>query len=125
MNIFMGQWNNREGMIRDFYQYLDNEGVDLAHVEACLDGAEIIFAHYTCDCYEGRAFVLYRKGDQYFEVNGSHCSCYGLEGQFDPEETTIAAIRHRLEEGGLGRGYNDTDEFASKLTEALNQLEAA
>ena len=24
-----------------------------------------------------------------FETHGSHCSCYGFEGQFEPEETTV------------------------------------
>lgn len=36
--------------------------------------------------YDGYADVVYRIGDRYFRVQGSHCSCYGLEGQWEPEE---------------------------------------
>jgi hypothetical protein len=28
-------------------------------------------------------------------VNGSHCSCHGLEGQWEPEETSMKALEHR------------------------------
>ena len=47
----------------------------------------IISATYSYYCYEGEAAVIFYdaiKG-QFFEVHGSHCSCYGLEGQWDPE----------------------------------------
>lgn len=60
-----------------------------------LEGAEILIHHYELPDYEGYAFTLYRKGDQLFEVNGSHCSCYGLEGQWAPEETTVESLRMR------------------------------
>lgn len=36
--------------------------------------------------YDGYADVVYRIGDRYFRVQASHCSCYGLEGQWEPEE---------------------------------------
>ena len=47
---------------------------------------EVLLAVYDLHCYEGYAVVFYREGDKYFEVQGSHCSCYGLEGQWDVEE---------------------------------------
>ena len=60
-----------------------------------LDGAEILFAQYECGNYEGEAFVLLRRGTQLYEVNGSHCSCYGLEGQWGEEETSYDALMVR------------------------------
>lgn len=58
---------------------------------------EVLLAVYDIDGYEGSADVIYRNGDRYYWVHGSHCSCYGLEGQFDPEEYSadllIAALR--------------------------------
>jgi hypothetical protein len=36
--------------------------------------------------------VIFEKDGKLWEVNGSHCSCYGLEGQWQPEETTWEAI---------------------------------
>ncbi len=47
---------------------------------------EILYAEYECEYYEGWADVIYRNGDKFYWARGSHCSCYGLEGQWDPEE---------------------------------------
>lgn len=57
---------------------------------------DVVFhASYDQEDYEGSALVVYRQGERYFVVEGSHCSCYGLEGQWEPEEydrdTLIAA----------------------------------
>lgn len=59
------------------------------------EGVEIIYAVYERGDYEGSAFVLFRKGGKLFEVNGSHCSCNGLEECWGPEETSIEALRKR------------------------------
>lgn len=47
----------------------------------------LLYADYTYEDYSGDAYVLgYNKDKkQFFEVHGSHCSCYGLEGQWDEE----------------------------------------
>ncbi len=47
---------------------------------------EVLYAQYDIDGYEGSALVIYRNGDKFYYVRGAHCSCYGLEGQWDPEE---------------------------------------
>lgn len=50
---------------------------------------QVIWASYDCADYEGEALVIYRNGDKYFTASGGHCSCYGLEGQWEPvTETT-------------------------------------
>lgn len=67
-----------------------------------LDGAEIVVASYTYEDYSGSAYVLFKRDGKLFEVHGGHCSCYGLEGQWEPEETSTEAIRHRLEKGTWG-----------------------
>jgi hypothetical protein len=64
-----------------------------------LSGAEILFAGYVYESYEGDAFVLFRRDGKFYEVHGGHCSCYGLEGQWEPEEITAAALLDRLEKG--------------------------
>jgi hypothetical protein len=89
-------------------------------------GFEILLASYAYENYSGDAFVLARKDGKLYEVNGGHCSCYGLEGQWAPEETTIAALRHRLDEGRLGAvdGWRG-DVFAAELRAVLDELEAA
>lgn len=47
---------------------------------------EVLYAEYDIDGYEGDAIVIYREGDKFYINFGGHCSCYGLEGQWDPEE---------------------------------------
>ena len=50
---------------------------------------EIIVAVYSYEDYDGSAYVLARKDGKLFEVEGGHCSCYGLEGQWKPSEVSI------------------------------------
>lgn len=47
---------------------------------------ELLFYAYEHENYEGYALVIFRNGPLYYYVYGSHCSCYGLEGQFQPEQ---------------------------------------
>ncbi len=47
---------------------------------------EIIYAEYEGGGYDGRADVLFYDNGRFWYVTGSHCSCYGLEDQWDPEE---------------------------------------
>ncbi len=116
MSIYLADWkeDGQEQLARDFE--LTNQ----------LDDAEILLAYYCYEDYSGSAFVLFRKEGKLYEVNGGHCSCYGLEGQWEPEETTKDALLHRLNNGGLGVAwhYDDTNrnEFAAELREVLAGL---
>ena len=47
---------------------------------------EVLFALYDTPDYEGFAEVVYRNGNNFYWASGSHCSCYGLEDQWAPEE---------------------------------------
>lgn len=58
---------------------------------------EFIIAHYGYESYEGSSFCLYRKEGVLYENYASHCSCYGLEGQWDPSETTPEALKLRID----------------------------
>lgn len=62
-----------------------------------LDGVEILYAEYERDDggYEGYAFVLFKKDGLLYEVNASHCSCNGLEEQWQPSLTTVDALLMR------------------------------
>ena len=57
--------------------------------------AQILYASYESGGYEGWSVVLFKRGGKLYEVTGSHCSCYGLEGQWKPEETSWDAIAIR------------------------------
>lgn len=87
-SVYMGNWSNSEGMLGDF-----NADASV------LEGYNVVVAIYEYGHYDGTAFVLLEKDGNYFEVNGSHCSCYGLEGQWSLEESAELALKHRYEKG--------------------------
>lgn len=57
----------------------------------------VYHAGYTYENYEGSAYVAYRRGDKYFTVSGGHCSCYGLEEQWEPEEYDLKTFKEVLD----------------------------
>lgn len=103
---YLNDWSEsgRQGVISDFQIN-----------ESALDGVEVLVASYTYEDYSGSAYVLFRRDGKLFEVHGGHCSCYGLEGQWEPEETTKEAILHRLDKGPWG----EEDKIANITREAL------
>jgi hypothetical protein len=123
--MFLNDWRNAdaETVLREFEaSYWNNyrENDSSALLEEYRD-IEILLASYVYANYNGDAFVLFQKDGVLYEVNGSHCSCYGLENQWSPEETSIVELRHRLDKGHLGNAsYNP---FATELRQVLNSLE--
>lgn len=94
MNKYSGAWENREDLVRDF------EVED--HIIPSDD--KILLADYQTPPYEGYCVVIFEKGGKLYEVNGSHCSCYGLGSdsysgghntQWEPEETSWEALKIR------------------------------
>jgi len=80
-----------------------NDFADSAEV-MCAFGAKhtnenVLFAEYTYEDYEGYAFVLFEKDGKLYEVHGSHCSCYGLENQWEPEEVCLPELVNRVSNG--------------------------
>lgn len=76
-------WEDHDAMLRDFEITSEDSSPD-----------EILLAVYDIDCYEGSAFVLFIKDGTLYEVNASHCSCMGLEGQWVPEVTLEEAVKN-------------------------------
>lgn len=104
----------------DGFSGLDELRHNFAIHDSDLDGVTILLASYESGEWEGRAFVLFERDGKLYEVNASHCSCYGLEGQWDPEETSTAELRYRMEHGNLGSD-SFGDVFASDLGRILDE----
>jgi hypothetical protein len=64
---------------------------------------QLIYVEYDAGWYEGSANVIYRVGDRFYWAYGSHCSCYGLEGQWDPEEYDAHQLVEALRRGNHWR----------------------
>jgi hypothetical protein len=60
-----------------------------------LEGCEILYASYSYENYSGDTEVLFVKNGILYEVVGGHCSCNGLEDQWEPEETSVVALLSR------------------------------
>src|SRR4051812_43967563 len=78
-------------LFHDFEKYTPEEVFTAFSAPAeAFEGASILAAAYTYEDYSGSALVLYEKDGKLFVNHGGHCSCYGLEDQWSPEEVTKA-----------------------------------
>src|ERR1700674_1289311 len=80
-----------------------------------LNGATVYVAWYGLGDYCGSSIVIYQKDGKLYEVNGSHCSCNGLEECWSPEETSWEALSMR-------KFYEDYCEGGVKATEVIEKL---
>lgn len=81
---------------------------------------EVLFAMYDIPGYEGYAEVVYRNGNKFYWVSGSHCSCYGLEDQWDPEEydaETFLKVFNKNHQWTVERYFSDED-----MTRIVNRV---
>ena len=102
-DVYFGSFPNAEGMLHSFEAHKNS-----------LEGYEVLFAAYGGRSYEGKAIVVYRKGDELYEVGGSHCSCNGLEGQWTPALINREYLRKRPD--------LDSDEFEPDAIKAFSEL---
>lgn len=74
--IYLDLFSNKEDIIDNFNAPKD-----------ALDNCEVILAHYEYEDYSGSASVYYVDNTTglFYEVQGGHCSCYGLEDQWYPD----------------------------------------
>lgn len=112
--IALNDWKDaeRNDVLRDFLRYGDKDHEEEFEI---FDGVDILFASYGYQNYQGDAFVLFEQEGNLFEVNGSHCSCYGLEGQWDPTPVSVEELEHRLKNGHLGKDEYTGNHFAEEL----------
>lgn len=104
---YFGEFVDREDVINAFGEK-DNQEFPTED--------ELLIASYETPDYEGYAFVLYTRDGKLYEVNASHCSCFGLEDGWSPEETSWKALLMRR----VGYNYDQSvaDEIRRLATEA-------
>ena len=109
--MYLGNFENKNDVQQEF-QCSDED----------MEGVKILLAWYGYGDYDGSAFVLFDRDGKLYEVNGGHCSCYGLEEQWGPEETSVAELRHRLKNGSLGQdAYYGEGVFDKQLKGVLDR----
>lgn len=92
--------------------------------EQQIESKNILFAYYGSEDYEGAAWVIFVKNRKLYEVNGGHCSCYGLEDQWKPELTSWEALSGRSLPFGDCGNKNAAVEAFQKLVERKLQAKA-
>ena len=122
--MYLHDWSEKRDMVRDFAGFYHDSDIDKAMPG--YDHVDVLLASYSYENYSGDAFVLYRdtRDGKLYEVHGSHCSCYGLEGQWAPDVCDLESLRHRLTEGNLGESDWAGNVFDKQLAEVLKGLEA-
>lgn len=141
--VYLNRWKDKIDMISDFTENISMSAEDYNRSEAPYANTEywlkskaqmnkllqeyskynVLFASYGEDNYSGDAWVLFEQDGKLYEVNGSHCSCFGLEGQWEPEETALEAIKLRLDKGSLGASDYSGNYFADDLRIFLGDYE--
>lgn len=98
MSKYFGSFHNRDGIAAAFEagtgSFWNDKDPFVIDPEFPTD-EEILYASYGGGFYDGNALVLFERDGKLYEAHGSHCSCYGLEGQWAPEETSWAALAMR------------------------------
>jgi len=136
--VYLNRWKSKIDLISDFDNiYMTSEEYEAesppyanvthwekkkVQMKAAIEAwspINILLASYGYEDYSGGAFVLFERDGKLYEVHGSHCSCFGLEGQFEPEETTLESLEHRLVNGKLGTDSYCGNEFSSELKSFL------
>ncbi len=106
-NIYYGNFANRQDIEKEFEVKLE-------------DDINILFAWYDTPDYEGYAYVIFERAEKFYIVQGSHCSCCGLEGQWKEEETSLNALKYMYEKGTIF-GFYDCPDMRVKFGEMLNR----
>lgn len=76
MTVYQGEFTCWNDVVREFAPGSDFK-----------EPSQVYLAVYNLGNYEGYAEVIWRQGRKYYLLEGSHCSCYGLEETgWDPEE---------------------------------------
>ena len=78
---------------------------------------EILWAYYEVEGYGSTARVIYQREGHVYEVYGSHCSCMGLEDQWEPAEVSWGQLAMRPAEAQA----SGNAEAIAAWTEMVNQ----
>jgi hypothetical protein len=96
-------------LVRRYSEYDTAE--DMQFVSEQLEKLDILIAYESVGSWgcDSTSFFVFRNRETgvMYEMHGSHCSCYGFEGQFRLEETSIEALKCRVENA---RGKDEDEE---------------
>ena len=127
--IVNGDFMSRDEQISQYQQYFDSSyNYDTREYDTVEmpDHLHIFWSHYTYEDYSGYGEVWGFNTDtqMFFSVSGSHCSCYGLEGQWDEEPYTydemVLVVDRRLDEMANTESYYYSSEKLEEFKTLLD-----
>ena len=84
-------------------------------VQERLEKLDVLVAYESVGSWgcDSTSFFVFKDKEtgKLYEMHGSHCSCYGFEGQYGLEETTVEALKSRVK-NARSRNQEDEDEHA-------------
>lgn len=99
MRKIYGRWETYPEMQRDWfsipYNQNTNQRMEYTFPASFPTIDELLFASYGGNSYLGDAIVIWKRDGKLYENVGGHCSCYGLQDQWEPEETSVSALAKR------------------------------
>lgn len=106
------------------FDYGDPNKKDKIKLKKILKNFKVIIAYESVGswgCDSSSFFLLERKSDKaLFEIHGDHCSCFGFEGQFEPEETSKQYLKSDNFNFYCG-GYDNNETENKKLVKEFLQ----
>jgi hypothetical protein len=120
-NKYFGRWDGWDDFSSAWSDY-DYSAKTQPIVDGLAKDGEILFASYGGGSYAGDALVLFERDGDLYENTGSHCSCYDLEGQWEPEKTTWDALARRNRPSTDQYSYHCLSEHDSDAIEAFWKL---
>ena len=120
-SVFLNDFSDKRGVLLEFSG--EQWGWDAEEEEDFMNrnkDVNILFASYGYANYSGDAWVLLEQGGKLYEINGGHCSCYGLEGQWSPDEVSLRELEHRLLQGTWGQDDWSDNNFKEELCSFLD-----
>ena len=123
---YLNNWGSKEDMTADFEEVYGATDLTPEHI-AKYSHVDVLLASYGTGNYSGDAFVLFRNAidGQLYEINGGHCSCYGLEGQWDEEPCDLESLKHRVINGNLGSDDYNYNIFKDEILQVIEELEVS
>lgn len=117
-DIYLGDWSKewlksdigRETMMRDF---------NIS--EETLAGVDIVLASYTFQVYDGEALVIFERDGEMYLVEGAHCSCFDLEGQWDEELINVEFLEHKLNNGRFDSNLEGDEEVKRVIAKYIKE----
>lgn len=77
--MYLNNFTDRKDVAENFQVELDED-------------IEILLAWYGYGSYDGESYILFTQRGQLYQVTASHCSCYGLEEQWEPVATSVEEL---------------------------------